>query len=444
MKKITVSIGIIGVVAAIAIGATVAYFNDTETSTGNILIAGTMDLKVDHTYAMYNGNECVENCVVNPSTNLVLNGSFEVPEVTNAAKWEIFPDETGGLIWDVEWRYDIPASWGGYDRPDPALAEYHENIMGPAYDGDQYSELDSDWYGPGHPQNGEPASVKIYQDIATIPGKNYQLKFAFSPRPNTGAADNKLEVKWNNGLVATIGPIAGGGSMNWQVYTYDVTASGDTTRLEFTDMGTANSLGTFLDDVKLHPYECEYQIVGGTCKLWDEKDLDETDFYWNFDDVKPGDYGVNIISLHVYSNDAHACIITHDILDIEETVVDPEIEAGDDIASIIGELSQFIKIFAWEDTNQNNSYDVGENILLPVNSSLTEKIPMSLIASNTKYIGVAWCAGTQSVDGQGVISCDGATMGDIAQSDIMTASITAYAEQERNNPDFDCSNVILP
>lgn len=47
MKKILVSLSIIGVVAVVAIGATVAYFGDTETSTGNTMTAGTLDLKID-------------------------------------------------------------------------------------------------------------------------------------------------------------------------------------------------------------------------------------------------------------------------------------------------------------------------------------------------------------------------------------------------------------
>lgn len=46
MKKILVSLSIIGIVAAIAIGGTVAYFYDTETSTGNTFTAGTLDLKI--------------------------------------------------------------------------------------------------------------------------------------------------------------------------------------------------------------------------------------------------------------------------------------------------------------------------------------------------------------------------------------------------------------
>ncbi|MBZ9577837.1 SipW-dependent-type signal peptide-containing protein [Patescibacteria group bacterium] len=50
MKKILVSLSIIGVVAAVVIGATSAYFSDTETSTGNTLTAGTLDLQVVFPY----------------------------------------------------------------------------------------------------------------------------------------------------------------------------------------------------------------------------------------------------------------------------------------------------------------------------------------------------------------------------------------------------------
>ena len=44
-KKLIISLSVIGAVAAIAIG-TVALFNDTETSSGNIFTAGTLNLKV--------------------------------------------------------------------------------------------------------------------------------------------------------------------------------------------------------------------------------------------------------------------------------------------------------------------------------------------------------------------------------------------------------------
>ncbi len=60
MKKIIISLSVmllaIGVVAG---GATSAFFNDTETATGNSFTAGAIDLKIDNE-SYYNGNKCAE------------------------------------------------------------------------------------------------------------------------------------------------------------------------------------------------------------------------------------------------------------------------------------------------------------------------------------------------------------------------------------------------
>ncbi len=47
MKKILISLSIIGVVSAAVAGFTIAYFSDTETSIGNTFSAGEIDLKID-------------------------------------------------------------------------------------------------------------------------------------------------------------------------------------------------------------------------------------------------------------------------------------------------------------------------------------------------------------------------------------------------------------
>ena len=57
MKKILLSLVSIGAAGVIAFGATQAFFSDTETSTGNILQAGALDLKIDNT-CYYNGQVC--------------------------------------------------------------------------------------------------------------------------------------------------------------------------------------------------------------------------------------------------------------------------------------------------------------------------------------------------------------------------------------------------
>jgi predicted ribosomally synthesized peptide with SipW-like signal peptide len=60
MKKIVISLSTICLVAMFAIGATVAYFQDTETSTGNFFTAGKIDLKVDN-MSYYNGEFSPDN-----------------------------------------------------------------------------------------------------------------------------------------------------------------------------------------------------------------------------------------------------------------------------------------------------------------------------------------------------------------------------------------------
>ena len=189
----------------------------------------------------------IEN-ICDPAEELVINGSFETPVVPDG--WDIFPSGTAGLGWTVEWRGDILANWGGYSRPDPALIELHRGVLGPAQEGEQYTELDADWDGPGGSLSGEPASVKIYQDIPTIPGLTYNIKFYFSPRPDTTAVNNILEFSWDGDVEDTIGG-AGSGSIVWSEHIYNFTASGNTTRLQFTDLGIADGLGTFLDDVSV-------------------------------------------------------------------------------------------------------------------------------------------------------------------------------------------------
>ena len=198
------------------------------------------------------GDGCSAKCtteVCNPELNLVSNGSFENPIVNNTEKWNIFSDS--GLGWLIEWVSLIPSEYSSVQRPTNASLELQAGYSGwLAQDGLQYAELDSDWDGPLGSLNGEPASVKIYQDIPTIPGKNYNIEFYFSPRPGTDMANNQLGFSWEGDLKDTIS--AAGDSVNdWTNYLYSFTASDITTRLQFADMGTSDSLGTFLDNVSV-------------------------------------------------------------------------------------------------------------------------------------------------------------------------------------------------
>lgn len=55
-------------VAGLVAGATIAFFNDTETSTGNVFTAGAIDLRVDSFGASYNGEDLEDTFF--PTTDL--------------------------------------------------------------------------------------------------------------------------------------------------------------------------------------------------------------------------------------------------------------------------------------------------------------------------------------------------------------------------------------
>ncbi len=185
MKKIIISLSIIGAAAVIGIGATVALFSDTETSAGNIFTAGSIDLKVDHTLATYNGDPCVGDC--NEIGNqLIVNGGFETPDVPTGG-WAIYPN--GSLTsWNVE-------SGAGLEIQDHAAGNPHG--------GNQLAELDSN----------NPSSIS--QNIATVAGKEYRLTLWYSPRPYRPAGDNTIGaiVKVTSGTVEFINDVIGATSV---------------------------------------------------------------------------------------------------------------------------------------------------------------------------------------------------------------------------------------
>jgi len=197
----------------------------------------------------YCNNRCqFNNNVCLPDTNMIVNGGFETPLVSASQAWDIFPAGTPGLGWKVEWS-SSQTSYQGVTRPDIANLELHHGVNGWApQEVSQYAELDTDWNDHTGTLNNEPASVKIYQDIPTIPGNKYSVDFWFSPRPNTSSTNNRLQYGWDSNSEGTA---TGTGSSNtsWTEYDYTFTAVNPVTRIYFTDVGTADSMGTFIDNV---------------------------------------------------------------------------------------------------------------------------------------------------------------------------------------------------
>jgi hypothetical protein len=210
--------------------------------------------------------------------NLVVNNGFDaIPTTTpNGLTYNItnrhvnaYPDGFPNLGWKVEWVNSNDVRPEGL-TPKLEIQSNGVAVSGTFADyGSNWVELDSDWTGPfssssapnppyrngvlnntdPNTSNGEPASVRISQELnTTLPGP-YKLEFAFAARPGTDEADNHLIAKWGGSVVfdQTKAP---GSVFSWQKFTIsDLTTYADKTTLSFEDAGTPDSYGTYLDTV---------------------------------------------------------------------------------------------------------------------------------------------------------------------------------------------------
>ncbi len=422
-KRIIISLGVIGVAAAAVVGGTIAYFNDTETSTGNVFVAGSLDLKVDHLLQSYNDVYC-NTCTV-----------------------EIQSDTSNQVVWTDVGADPTPMPHPAVEVSNPHSA-WTASIPG------------ADWIWATDPTIQADAGQEVvytfrntFEWMGPIEGVTLNLGVG---------ADNSYEVWLNGSLVAGDNSERNFDSSGQDTYTDGVVLDNVQQGLNTIEFKVKNwEPQGFQGTPSSNPGGLLYRLVidgqcgdnyfKNHCTLWGEKDIEQGDYFFNFQDVKPGDSGRNVISLHAYDNDAWACLIVHDKRDQDNGLTEPEEEAGDG-TPLEGELSQFIEVFGWMDLNQDGVYDAGETSLFegslagdPVNLMVADSNEGEpLTGSETYYVGLAWCAGTQTVNPETQeISCNGSGMGDVAQTDSLTASLTAYAEQWRNNAGFTCEGVQL-
>ncbi|PCH65124.1 MAG: hypothetical protein COC04_02715, partial [Gammaproteobacteria bacterium] len=155
--------------------------------------------------------------------NLIVNGSFEDPDIATGS-WSVHNAITG-------WNTIGPG------------VEIRDNIVGTAYDGDQFVELDS--------HGGVNTNSSIYQTVNTVVGQSYLLSFAYSPRINQPAATNGIDVFWNGLQLGATITATGGGSHNWTIFEYLITGAIGANILKFSATGTDDSLGGSLDAVSV-------------------------------------------------------------------------------------------------------------------------------------------------------------------------------------------------
>ena len=160
--------------------------------------------------------------------DLIQTGGFEDP--SPAGTWALF--NSASL-----------AGWGSANL----LELQTSSLFGPAAEGSQYMELDS---------NRGDGNLFMTQAFATSIGSRYTLTFAFSARP--GHSQNILEVGIGGSSAFDIfqGVVAQGSGSGlrqtaWTYYTLDFVATSTQTLIGFRDAGSDDSLGTLLDDVSV-------------------------------------------------------------------------------------------------------------------------------------------------------------------------------------------------
>ena len=157
------------------------------------------------------------------SQNLVSNGDFETPDAGSHVT-TYYAGETFG-----DWTVDF----GNVD---------HVGGLWEAASGRQSVDL-----------TGYTAGA-IYQDLSTIPGQQYRLRFAMSGNPENPPPVSEMEVWWGSYLVDTLSFDSTGHwlhDMGWGYHERMVVATGGVTRLKFVSLTTLWHGGPALDDVSV-------------------------------------------------------------------------------------------------------------------------------------------------------------------------------------------------
>lgn len=105
MKRILLSLLTVAAVSAVAFGASQAFFSDTETSEGNILQAGALDLKID-SEAHYAGLVCRDTVDGNPRFQWVeeVQGQSTRPDLIGTeceGTWDLKDLEEGDAFFEL-------------------------------------------------------------------------------------------------------------------------------------------------------------------------------------------------------------------------------------------------------------------------------------------------------------------------------------------------------
>jgi hypothetical protein len=165
--------------------------------------------------------------------NLVVNGSFATPAVTNASKVEYF-DPTN--LWPWQTTANNFEIW--------------TNGRIPGGIGTQYSA-------DGESQNLEilshyPTNAAVWQTVPTVPGQFYLFSFYYTPRPRPAPPDLFTVSVNSNTVFSVVDDGTALTNFNWQLFSTNFAATSNLTTLSFSDLSLSNEPeGTHIDGVVL-------------------------------------------------------------------------------------------------------------------------------------------------------------------------------------------------
>jgi len=187
----------------------------------------------------------VAGLVLGPSTGahaLLMNGGFEsVDDRIGLANGNALNNLGGSSpTWDV--FQSLPGGWSSL-AGDPGIEVQFDGTVVTAHEGNHYVELDS------HPGPGSNSAMQ--QEIALAAG-SYQLSFYYRPRTGNAGSDNRIDVSVFNGASVDLTvDFTTADFDEWREFSLDFDAGDGNYIVQFAANGLENTLGGFIDDVRL-------------------------------------------------------------------------------------------------------------------------------------------------------------------------------------------------
>lgn len=164
-----------------------------------------------------------------PGDNLLLNGSFEAPVLSEP--WSVFPS---GLVpgWQASWVDTLCTSA-------PQIELQSKDLFGIAAEFNQYAELDT------NAACGGDARIALSQTFVTQVNHIYRLSFRMRARD----AEHQIAFRAAIGTAYALEIVPR--SDSWQTVTLSFAADAATTTLTFTEKGEGDTYGSFIDAVEV-------------------------------------------------------------------------------------------------------------------------------------------------------------------------------------------------